>query len=227
MIRRTLAHRLSLRWVTVEYRRVTAAIRSLLAPSVVHQPRGFCSLYHLLYFCVVRNYDIAHLGHINKFVPFPAIRLGQVLPLRGSLWLPSSATMCPGLPFLWLLGEMLLTLLFTTPGPIPVLGCWPWFERVPSECIIVVEFFEDFSTALVNEWVSDSKNIPFNKKKNALDKKNTIWLQKTHLSLKQTKPLWKKKKNFFFLFLFEKKKKLWKTKHWIFFSKKIFEQNKN
>ena len=44
---------------------------------------------------------------------------------------------------------------------IPVLVCWPWFERVPSKCNIVDGLsWRNFSTALVNEWVRDSAQLP-------------------------------------------------------------------
>ena len=44
---------------------------------------------------------------------------------------------------------------------IPVLGCWPWFERVPSKCNIVDGLSrKNFSTALVNDWVRDSAQLP-------------------------------------------------------------------
>ena len=70
-----------------------------------------------------------------------------------------------------------------------------------------------------NGWATQ-KTSPSTKKKRFGQKKHTIWLLKIHLSLKQTKPLWKKK--LLFSFFRKKIKKPWKKKHWIFFSKKNF-----
>ena len=44
---------------------------------------------------------------------------------------------------------------------IRVLGCWPWFERVPSACNIVDGLSrKNFSTALSNDWVRDLARLP-------------------------------------------------------------------
>ena len=43
---------------------------------------------------------------------------------------------------------------------IPALGCWPWFERVPSECNIVDGLSRrNFATAFANNWVRDSAQL--------------------------------------------------------------------
>ena len=44
---------------------------------------------------------------------------------------------------------------------IPALGCWPWFERVPSECNIVDGLSrKNFATAFANNWLRDSAQLP-------------------------------------------------------------------
>ena len=44
---------------------------------------------------------------------------------------------------------------------IPVFGYWPWFERVPSKCNTVDGLSrKNFSTALLNDWVRDSAQLP-------------------------------------------------------------------
>ena len=48
-----------------------------------------------------------------------------------------------------------------TQAQIPVLGSWPWFERVPSKCNIVDgPSRKNFSTSPVNDWVRDSAQLP-------------------------------------------------------------------
>ena len=145
---------------------VAAAIWSPLAPGGVHQPRWFqLDLPPSVLHAWSVSTEIEPQRHINKIEAIvPAICLCTWSHLiRGSLWLHfidndgALACLVSGCSK----NSSLSAVVDYTWAQIPVLGCWPWFERVPSECNIVDGLSrKNFSTALVNEWVRDSAQLP-------------------------------------------------------------------
>ena len=143
-----------------------AAIWSPLAPGGVHQPRWFQldrppSVLHAW----SESADLEPQRHINKIEAIvPAICLCTWSHLiRGSLWLHfidndgALACLVSGCSK----NRSLSAVVDYTWAQIPVLGCWPWFERVPSACNIVDgTVSKNFSTALANDWVRDLAHLP-------------------------------------------------------------------
>ena len=109
--------------------------------------------------------EIEPQRHINKIeAVVPAICLCTWPDLiRGSLWLHfidndgALACLISGCSE----NSSLSAVVDFTWAQIPALSCWPWFERVPSECNIVDGLSRrDFSTAQDNNWVRDSAQLP-------------------------------------------------------------------
>ena len=108
---------------------VAVAIWSPLAPGGVHQPRWFqLNLPPSALHSWSEGKELEPQRHINKIEAIvPAICLCTVVPPHSRF---PFATLhlqrwCFVLPCLRMLKKQL------------VLGCWPWFERVPSKCNIV------------------------------------------------------------------------------------------
>ena len=143
-----------------------AAIWSPLAPGGVHQPRWFqLDLPPAALHAWSEVKELESQRHINKIEAIvPAICLCTWSHLiRGSLWLHfidndvALACLVSGCSK----SSSLSAVVDYTWAQIPVLGCWPWFERVPSKCNIVDGLSrKKFSTALVNDWVRDSAQLP-------------------------------------------------------------------
>ena len=121
---------------------VAAAIWSPLAPGGVHQPRWFqLDLPPAVLLAWSDGTDLEPQRHINKIEAIvPAICLCTWSHLiRGSLWLHfidndgALACLVSGCSK----NSSLSAVVDYTWAQIPVLGCWPWFERVPSACNIV------------------------------------------------------------------------------------------
>ena len=121
---------------------VAAAIWIPLAPGGVHQPRWFqLDLPPAALLPWSDGKELEPQRHINKIEAIvPAICLCTWSHLiRGSLWLHfidndgALACLVSGCSK----SSSLSAVVDCTWAQIPVLGCWPWFERVPSECNIV------------------------------------------------------------------------------------------
>ena len=121
---------------------VAAAIWSPSAPGGVHQPRWFqLDLPPAALLAWSDGKDLEPQRHINKIEAIvPAICLCTWSHLiRGSLWLHfiyndvALACLVSGCSK----NSSLSAVVDYTWAQIPVLGCWPWFERVPSACNIV------------------------------------------------------------------------------------------
>ena len=145
---------------------VAAAIWSPLAPGGVHQPRWFqLDLPPAVLLAWSDGTDLEPQRHINKIEAIvPAICLCTWSHLiRGSLWLHfidndgALACLVSGCSK----NSSLSAVVDYTWAQILVLGCWPWFERVPSACNIVDGLSrKNFSTALANDWVRDLARLP-------------------------------------------------------------------
>ena len=145
---------------------VAAAIWSPLAPGGVHQPRWFqIDLPPSVLEAWSQSTDLEPQRHINKIEAIvPAICLCTWPNLiRGSLWLHfidndgALACLVSGCSR----NSSLSAVVDYTWAQIPALGCWPWFERVPSECNIVDGLSRrNFATAFANNWVRDSAQLP-------------------------------------------------------------------
>ena len=145
---------------------VAAAIWSPLEPGGVHQPRWFqLDLPPAALYAWSEGKELEPQRHINKIEAIvPAICLCTWSHLiRGSLWLHfidndgALACLVSGCSK----SSSLSAVVDYTWAQIPVLGCWPWFERVPSKCNIVDGLSRKiFSTALANDWVRDSAQLP-------------------------------------------------------------------
>ena len=101
--------------------------------------------------------DFEPQRHINKIEAIvPAICLCTWPNLfRGSLWLHfidnngALACLVSGCSR----NSSLSDVVDYTWAQIPALGCWPWFERVPSECNIVDSWSrKNFAFAFANNW---------------------------------------------------------------------------
>ena len=145
---------------------VPAAIWSPLAPGGVHQPRWFqIDLPPSVLVAWSESTDIEPQRQINKIeaiVPAICLRTWPNL-IRGSLWLHfidndgALACLISGCSK----NSSLSAVVDCTWAQIPALGCWPWFERVPSECNIVDGLSpRNSSTAQENNWVRDSAQLP-------------------------------------------------------------------
>ena len=141
-------------------------IWSPLAPGGVHQPRWFqVDLPPSVLEAWSRSTDLEPQRHINKIEAIvPAICLCTWPKLiRGSLWLhfidndgalaciisgySKNSSFTAVVDYIW--------------AQIPALGCWPWFDRVPSVCNIVDGLSRrNFSTAQANNWLRDSAQLP-------------------------------------------------------------------
>ena len=145
---------------------VAAAIWSPLAPGGVHQLRWFqLDLPPSALYAWSEGKELEPQRHINKIEAIvPAICLCTWSHLiRGSLWVHfidnDGALAC--LVSGYSKSSSLSAIVDYTWAQIPVLGCWPWFERVPSKCNIVDGLpRKNFSTALANDWVRDSTQLP-------------------------------------------------------------------
>ena len=145
---------------------VAAAIWSPLAPGGAHQPRWFqIDLPPSVLVAWSESTDTEPQRHINKIeAVVPAICLCTWPNLiRGSVWLHfidndgALACLISGCSK----NSSLSAVVDYTWAQIPALGCWPWFERVPSECNIVDGLSRrNFSTAQENNWVRDSAQLP-------------------------------------------------------------------
>ena len=120
---------------------VAAAIWSPSAPGGVHQPRWFeLDLPPAALLAWSDGKDLEPQRHINKIEAIvPAICLCTWShPIRGALWLHfidndgALACLVSGCSK----NSSLSTVVDYTWAQIPVFGCWPWFERVPSACNI-------------------------------------------------------------------------------------------
>ena len=145
---------------------VAAAIWSPLAPGGVHQPRWFqVDLPHSVLEAWSQSTDLEPQRHINKIEAIvPAICLSTWPDLiRGSLWthlidndgaLSCLVSGCSR-------NSLLSAVVDYTWAQIPALGCWLWFERVPSVCNIVDGLSrKNFATAFANNWLRDSAQLP-------------------------------------------------------------------
>ena len=143
---------------------VAAVIWSPLAPAGVHQPRWFqLDLLPAAFLPWSDGKELEPQRHINIIEAIvPAICLCTWSHLiRGSLWLHFIAN--DGVLACLVSGcsksSSLSAIVDFTWAQIPVLGCWPWFERVPSECNIVDGLSrKNFSTALANDWCETWRN---------------------------------------------------------------------
>ena len=109
--------------------------------------------------------EIESQRHINKIeAVVPAICLCTWPDLiRGSLWLHlidndgALACLISGCSK----NSSLSAVVDFTWAQIPALCCWPWFERVPSECNIVDGLSRrNFSIVQNNNWIRDSAQLP-------------------------------------------------------------------
>ena len=134
---------------------LAAAIWSPLAPGGVHQPRWFqIDLPPSVLEAWSQSTDIEPQRHINCYL---SLHLAQ--PLRGSLWMHfidnDGALSC--LVSGCSKNSSLSAVVDYTWAQIPAPGCWPWFERVPSECNIVDSLSrKNFAFAFANNWIRDS-----------------------------------------------------------------------
>ena len=121
---------------------VAAAIWNPLAPCGVHQPRWFqLDLPPAALYAWSEGKELEPQRRINKIEAIlPAICLCTWPHLiRGFLWLHfiyndvALACLVPGCSK----SSSSSAVVDYTWAQIPVLGCWPWFERVPSKCNIV------------------------------------------------------------------------------------------
>ena len=121
---------------------VAAAIWSPLAPGGVHQPVGFNSTYHLQHFLRGQMVNISSLS-VTSTKSRPSSLLSVFVHGPTSFTVPFgyiSLTTMVLWPALYLDAQKnssLSAVVDYTSAQIPVLGCWPWFERVPSACNIV------------------------------------------------------------------------------------------
>ena len=135
---------------------------ALLAPGGVQQPRWFqIDLPPSVLEAWSQSTDLEPQRHIDKIEAIvPAICL-CTWPnlLRGSLWLHfididgALACLVSGSSK----NSSLSAVVFYIWAQIPAQGCWPWFERVLSECNIVDGLSRRISPLrFANNWIRDS-----------------------------------------------------------------------